>query len=612
MKHHEIVWRIQQLIFETSKSKIDPTKIKDLSDGINTPLKELSHADVIPAQKYDAFKKLRKEIIDFISQSIKDKKDLRTKLDSIKIETPKNKELINNFIGLYVKTDLQSKEVFVKLNTLLAEIKTVIESSDKKLSSILTSLKKIDLDNSETLKKILEELRFSLLSKGWNENDIKSEFGFLERKMTEHLDTFIQRVSKDQKEFIFLLPLNELVTEIKTPLVLSDSISLHEKYQNKEIDESKKIPKDLSKFLESTLFEFKIHAYGWEEARISFFKLRNRFLDLASLIIRDDLKLIMNLGGKIQYNYLTYDPESKTSIINKHPKDGELVKLEITKNNYDDFHKLNFLLSEGDSELQFKFHNALHFFRKANLSESRSDKFIFYMIALESALLVQEDWEERISPIMELVLIERVIKVMGIIKDYEDKYVDIIKRLYYARHQIIHYGNVELVNEENIKDLKKIVSDVLYQLLYGITDLKIKKLSEFLKFIEEESNKRREKKLTEAKEKKLEPNKDYLCEGVLFKNDEPFANIKFMLLYNDDGKYVLIYGKLIELKEINSKNTLTGADIYRIEGKIMSDNRAFVAKEVNIFFPILFPFFNLKQMTDRGMAPMFNIGKIEF
>jgi hypothetical protein len=281
------------------------------------------------------------------------------------------------------------------------------------------------------------------------------------------------------------------------------------------------------------------------------------------------------------------------------PKYVREIKLdEPLKDFLKDFNPILNKPYDAFTELEKNVANALHWYRKGNMSMDPSDKFLNYIIALETLLTTEEDMTSRKQEIIST----RAIEVLWILNDYREVYELRIKKMYNYRNKIVHEGSTDIFNlEDEAKELGDITQMALC-IAAGKID-KCKTLENFRKSNEKEICKKREDELEDARKLGIGVNKKIKGEGRLKKKSgEDVGEIDFEFWIKDDEKFVVTEGNIYGFKRSEGVPlSLSPSDKFIIEGKLENIEGKLVVKEME-FSDTVFELFDVhhkKEMRFR-------------
>ncbi|MCK4736412.1 MAG: hypothetical protein KAT65_28420, partial [Methanophagales archaeon] len=360
-------------------------------------------------------------------------------------------------------------------------------------------------------------------------------------------------------------------------------------------------------FKDEIIVEAEVDAYGENGAK------ENGFLEISKVI--DGLSLwksnVMIKEPKFEefYKFIVLNRENEKPFLrwNRDPRYVWKVKLDETiKEFLKDFDPIFNKPYNAFTELEKNVANASHWYRKGNMSVDQSDKFLNYIVALESLLTTEEDRGSRKQEIIS----DRAIKVMWILTDYREKYKDKIKKMYDYRNKIVHEGSTDIFNlEEESKELGNITQRALCGVAGKIDECET--LEKFLESNEMEIRKKRKDELENARKLGIEINKKIKGEGKLKKKSgKDVGKIDFVFWIKDDKPFVITEGNIYGFKRIEGGPlSLSPSDKFIIEGKLENIEGKLVVKEME-FSDIVFELYIHHKKEMRFRVYSFDITKL--
>jgi len=257
------------------------------------------------------------------------------------------------------------------------------------------------------------------------------------------------------------------------------------------------------------------------------------------------------------------------------------------------------------TELEKNVTNALHWYRKGNMFMDPSDRFLNYIITLESLLTTEEDRGSRKKEIIS----DRAIDVIWILKDYHEEYKEKIKKMYEYRSKIVHEGSTDISNlEDKAKELGKITEMALLSVAGKIDECVT--LEKFREYNKKEIRKKRKDELEKARKSGIEINKKIKGEGMLKKKaGGPLGKVSFVFEIKDDGKFVVNEVSISSFKKVEGKVKIASfeKDVI-IEGNLENIEGKLVIKDIEV--GVAFELFDLAHKKDIHFhVPSFDITK---
>ena len=328
-------------------------------------------------------------------------------------------------------------------------------------------------------------------------------------------------------------------------------------------------------FKDKIIVEAEVDAYGENGAKESGFLEISRAIDVLSLWKSDVMIKEPKFEEACEVILLNRETEAPSRFLwNRDPRYLRKVKLNET---IKDFLKIfNPLFNKpynAFTELEKNVINTLHWYRKGNMSMDPSDRFLNYIIALESLLTTGENKGSGKKEIIS----KRAIEVIWILNDYREKYKDKIKKMYGYRNKIVHEGSTDIFNlEYEAKELGKITEMALLSVADKIDECVT--LEKFLEYNEKEVRKKRKDELEKARKLGIEINKKIKGEGILKrKTGGPIGKVSFAFEIKDDGKFVVNEVSISSFKKVEGmvkigsfeKDFIIEGNLENIEGKLV-------------------------------------------
>lgn len=327
-------------------------------------------------------------------------------------------------------------------------------------------------------------------------------------------------------------------------------------------------------FKDKIIVEAEVDAYGENGAK------ENGFLEISKVI--DSISLwksdVMIKEPKFEefFEFIVLNRENENLFLrwNRDPRYVWKVKLDETiKGFLKDFDPIFNKPYNAFTELEKNVATALHWYRKGNMSVDPSDKFLNYIIALESLLTTEKDRGSR----KQKIISDSAIKVMWILTDYREKYKDKIKKMYDYRNKIVHEGSTDIFNlNDEAKELGNITQMALCSVAGKIDECET--LEKFLESNEKEILKKREDELEDARKLGIGINKKIKGEGILKRQTgEPLWKVSFAFEIKDDGKFVVNEVSISSFKKVEGivkiasfeKDFIIEGNLENIEGKLV-------------------------------------------
>jgi len=578
-------------------------------------LKEIKKELRTIVTRKNKFKKvLREEYYKISSVSLSDSENI-----TINPESASSRTHLDNFIGYY------SNEIFLNyfkisplkeiVDYIYAEItsETFLEIYLENLYGKLSRELKSETYSVVIINSLLKEILVELLKKGFMEKDLALKLTSDSRipSLYFQLEQLDKIIHGSTGKWVVLVRMDGLEFKDMTDIKIG-RVKLYEKKTynySKLID---KVGEDSRKrkindfFTDKIIAEAEVDAYEKSEA------IDNGFLEISKVI--DSLSLwksdVMIKEPKFEdfYEIVVLNRETEDFSYLWHRDPRYMRKVKLDKGVKDFFKNFNPIFNKPHNELtelEKNVTNALHWYRKGNMSVDPSDKFLNYIIALESLLTTEKDRGSRKQEIIS----KRAIEVIWILDDYREKYKDKIKKMYDYRSKIVHEGSTDIFNlEDEAKELGKITEMTLLSVAGKIDECET--LEKFLESNEKEINKKRKEELGNAEKLGIEINKKIRGEGLLKRQTgEPLWKVSFAFEIKDDGKFVVNEVSISSFKKVEGmvkiasfeKDFIIEGNLENIEGKV-------VIKDIEV--GVVFELFDLAHKKDIHFhVPSFDITK---
>jgi hypothetical protein len=474
-------------------------------------------------------------------------------------------------------------------------------------------LKKYSAEIINGMPKILVELLVELLKKGFMKKDLalnsNSQIPSLDSLLQKLADmihrstskwTVIGSINGVELKDTNVYKIGKVTFYDKNTYDYSKLIDAHNASFYKTEEDKNKVNGRIINFLnDKIIVDAEVDAYGVNGAKESGFLEISRAIDVLSFMRSDVMIKEPKFEEFCNFIVLNRETEALPSFLyNSDPRYVWKVKLDETiKGDLKCFNPIFNKPYNELTELEKNVANALHRYRKGNMSVDPSDKFLNYIIALESLLTTEKDRrsgkKEKIS--------DRAICVIWILNDYREIYKDKIKKMYDYRSKIVHEGSVDIFNlEDEAKELGKITQMALRSVADKIDECET--LEKFREYNEKEIHKKRKNELENARKLGIGINKEIKGEGRLKKKSgEDVGKINFKFWIKDDKKFVMTEGNIYDLKRIEEGPlSLSPSDKFIIEGKLENIEGKLVVKEMEFEFDIVIEYIlHKKEMLFR-------------
>ena len=342
-------------------------------------------------------------------------------------------------------------------------------------------------------------------------------------------------------------------------------------------------------FKDKIIAEAEVDAYGKNGAKEKGFLEISRVIDGLSLW-KSNVMIQEPKFEKI-YEFIVLNQETEKLFppwTVRDPRYIRKVKLDETiKDFLEDFDPIFNKPYNTFTELEQNVANALHWYRKGNMSVDPFDKFLDHVIALESLLTTEED--ERRGK--EKIVSDRTVDVIWILAEYRKTFESRIRKMYDHRSEIVHEASVYIPDLENeAEELGDVTRRVICNVASKLSECDT--LKRFLELNEEEINNKRDHELENARQSGLDIDKKIKGEGRLKKKSgEDAGEIDFEFWIKDDGKFVVTEGNIYGFKRSGGEPlSFSPSDDFIIEGKLENIEGKLVINEIeplDIFFGLL-------------------------
>lgn len=543
---------------------------------------------------------------------------------SVNPEIASSKTDLEKFIGRY------SNEVFLN-DFKIAPLKGIVDdiyaeiTSEAFLESYLEILygklsRKLKLKeySAVIINGLLKEILVELLKKGFVKTDLalnsKSQIPSLDSQLQKLADIIHRSTSKwtviifiDGIEFkdTNVYKIGKVTFYDKNTYDYSKLIDAHNaSFYKTEEDKNKEKGLIINFLKDKIIAEAEVDAYGKNGAKENGFLEISKVIDGLSLWKRDVMIKEPEFGEICEFIVLNRENGMFHSW-NRDPRYMRKVKLNETIKDFLKVFDPIFNKSYNElTELEKNVTNALHWYRKGNMSVDPSDRFLNYIIALESLLTTEEDRGSRKQEIAD-----RAIKVIWILNDYREKYKDKIKKMYDYRSKLVHEGSTDISNlEDEANELGEITEMALLSVAGKIDECVM--LKEFFEYNEKEIRKKRKDELEKARKFGIEINKKIRGEGILKKKTGgPLGKVSFVFEIKDDGKFVVNEVSISSFKKVEGMVKIASSEKdFIIEGNLENIEGKLVIKDIGV--GVAFKLFGPAHKRDIHFhVPSFDITK---
>jgi len=538
----------------------------------------------------------------------------------VNLEIASSRAHLDSFIGRY------SNEIFLKNFANISALKAIVEDIyaevtskaflDKYLEELYEQLSmelKIETYSVEIISGLVKEILAELVEKGFVKNDLSLKLTSDSRIPSlyfqlEQLDTIIHGSTG---KWVVLVRMDGLefkdITDIKI-----GRVKLYEKNTydySKLIDkagEDSRKPMIIDFFTDKIIAEAEVDAYEKSEAIENGFLEISKVIDSLSLWPRD--AIIKEPKFDESYKVIASNRETGNFFLDfrRDPRYVREVKLnENLKGFLKNFDSILNKPYNAFTELESNVANALHWYRKGKMSMDPYDKFLNYIIALESLLTTEEDIGTRKQGIISA----RAIDVIWILKDYHEEYKEKIEKMYDYRNKIVHEGSTDILNLEDEANELGNITDMALRSVAGKID-ECETLEKFLESNEKEILKKREDELENARKLGIGINKKIKGEGLLKRQTgEPLWKVSFAFEIKDDGKFVVNEVSISSFKKVEGMVKIASFEKdFIIEGNLENIEGKLVIKDIEV--GVAFELFDPAHKKDIHFhVPSFDITK---
>ena len=559
--------------------------------------------------------KIRKELRDIVTRKNKFKEDFRNGYYEFFMllsgaeniifnpESVSSRTILDDFIEHYSNERFLNDFDVSLLKKILDDIYAEVTStgfSEKYLEDLHGELsRELKLKKySEVIINDMLEILVELLKKGFMKKDLalnsKSQIPSLDSQLQKLADmihrstskwTVIGSINGVELKDTNVYKIGKVTFYDKNTYDYSKLIDAHNASFYKTEEDKNNAKGWIINFLkDKNIVEAEVDAYGVNGAKENGFLEISRAIDVLSFWRSDVMIKEPKFEEFCKFIVLNRETEALPSFLyNRDPRYVWKVKLDETIKGFLKYFNPIFKKPYNElTELEKNVANALHWYRKGNMSVDPSDRFLNHIIALESLLTTEEDRESG----KQKIISDRAIEVIWILNDYREEYKDKIKKMYDYRNKIVHEGSVDIFNlEEEAKELGNITQMALRSVASKIAECET--LEKILESNEKEIHKKREDELENARKLGIEINKEIKGEGRLKKKSgEDVGKIDFKFWIKDDKKFVMTEGNIYDFNRIEGV-PLALSDEFIIEGKLENIEGKLVVKEME-FSDIVF------------------------
>ena len=536
-------------------------------------------------------KGLREAYYKISSVSLSDSENI-----TINPESASSKTHLDNFIRYYsneiLLNDFKISPLKEIVDYIYAEIisETFLEVYLENLYGELSRELKSETYSVVIISSLLKEILVELLKKGFMKKNLslystsKSQIPSLDSQL-QKLNDMIHRSTN---KWVVIVSIEGIEFKDRGQYKIG-KIKFYDKntYNYNELIDKTEEDKNIAKrtlidlFKDKIIVEAEVDAYGENGAKESGFLEISRAIDVLSLWKSDVIIKEPKFEELYKFILLNRETEAPPHFLwNRDPRYVRKVKLnETIKDFLKEFNPLFNKPYNAFTELEKNVANALHWYRKGNMSVDSSDRFLNYIIALESLLTTEEDRGIRKQEIIS----NRAIEVIWILNDYREKYKDKIEKMYDYRNKIVHEGSTDIFNlEDEAKELGKITKMALLNVAGKIDECETSE--KFFEYNEKEICNKRKDKLEKARKLGIEINKKIKGEGILKKKTGgPLGKVSFVFEIKDDGKFVVNEMSIYSFKKVEGIVKIASFEKnFIIEGNLKNREGKLVIKEIEV------------------------------
>jgi hypothetical protein len=577
------------------------TSFEIIKENINSLEFQLLIGNILSCDKYlnEILKHMRKNEWFFPEEEIKATNDLK----GIIVNYKRDRRVIVNDNKPNEKIDMKNSEKFKKnlphnfkkyfdnyLTPILNEVYFKRILKKEKIRSLFkvikNSLKKKDIKYKEQIKKIIKNSKIdgkiekrivSLLPiiDTLNQKDFRESIKIFNKNKNE---SRLIRTLTNKKAFHYYVPIYNVEVDEKNIklnefIEILDTADFRKKFNKYELYDTFIDVMRNSLYAKTKLVHFKISCIGESKSFDLFKRYYELFIDIISF-----LQSPLTIELEISQKRFFYFKIIKKYILTSFNHETTLIShWEIYNETKDYFKSFTSLFKEHLDGIPLKILNTLKYKRKAEFSIFKEDKFLYYIIALESLILDVSDWKSKRSK--DILMIKKIKSLITYYPEFKNL-PKRIKILYKLRHLIVHTGrHIIKIDDEDLRYLRRTITSIIE--IY-LTKIKYKRLSSVIDGI------RNGKKNFYNKEKRrltqlgLKLNKSYSLKGKIYQNDNCLCDIKAKIEIKDFKKDYFLDPILqnIELIDVPSYLGGGGIDNFYLEGYF---NKFYVTKsEVNL------------------------------
>ena len=487
--------------------------------------------------------------------------------------------------------DLKSdgtEEELTHIRSNLASKETASNYTNDQIQIIEQFLTESEIQNSK-LQESIEEIFAELQSRGWRKDDLE---GVIKKFATssntdreKKQEIFLRKIREDNDPQKCYVGLPEANLEGFTPISAGD-ITFHSNSDPDFDIHSRLHPKMGS-------MDFSSQSDIWAEGEVSGATADIKVRRLKEMVAR--AVDVLNLGKKAGTLQFPYD-ESYTVLQEVDDKilplkaNNDLSHLDYneleSRSNLEDRidHFEDYLSGNLESPLQNSISNSIRWYRYGNRSPEEAERFLKYIISIES-LLVKGKSESKQDTIAE-----RAVEILQYIESERDSQKQLFHDFYDTRSEIVHTGARDLPELDLQIDKLESVAAQLISKCEQYTE-KCESVDEVIEFIHEEEK--------ELKRERIENSPFDISEGfhidakLIAGKDYEIATLELDGEFVDDGRYVFFEAEIVD-GEYESGVSLNSDMEYKVdfeyEGEeYIGEDVVFLDESILDFFPTELP-----------------------
>lgn len=234
-------------------------------------------------------------------------------------------------------------------------------------------------------------------------------------------------------------------------------------------------------------------------------------------------------------------------------------------------HFKEYLTSSAESPLEKSIASSIRWYRYANRSPEDEEKFLKYIISIES-LLVSGELESKSDNIAD-----RAIAILQLHTEFRPKYNKFFREVYDVRSEIVHSGARDLPEfQDQLDELERFAASLITDCQGYIDDCE--SIHEVVKKVEAEEEELRTNRIEDSP---FDPGEAFNFEATLSTTGgSDIATLELEGEFTDDGRYVY-YEADVEAGEYRSGVSLSSSQDYSLEFEV--DGEEYLGQDV--FFP---------------------------